>query len=222
VRTLVIGDIHGCWRALQALLAAVDLRPDDRIITLGDYVDRGPNSREVLDFLIDLQQHGNLIALRGNHDQMMVDARRTGELWTWLGCGGQATLTSYAAVADLDEVPERHWQFLENNLVDWHETDTHIFVHATLLPDVPLDEQPAYALLWEKLEDPIPHCSGKVVVCGHTRQMSGVPLNVGHTICLDTNVYAGGWLTCLEVESGRTWQANQKGEVRTGRLDRAS
>ena len=79
MRTLVIGDIHGCWRALQALLAAVDLRPDDRIITLGDYVDRGPNSRGVVERLIELHARGNLIPLRGNHDEMMLEARRSGE-----------------------------------------------------------------------------------------------------------------------------------------------
>jgi serine/threonine protein phosphatase 1 len=218
MRTLAISDVHGCWRALQALLKAVEVQPDDRVITLGDYVDRGPQSREVLDFLIEWHQKGNLVALRGNHDQMMIDARRTGELWLWLNCGGMATLTSYAPVADVEEVPEPHWHFLENALVNYHETDTHLFVHATVLPDLPLNEQPDSALLWEKLEKPKPHCSGKILICGHTRQTSGEPWNLGHTICLDTNVYAGGWLTCLEVETGHYWQANQKGKTRTAVL----
>ena len=61
----------------------------------------------------------------------------------------------------------------------------------------------------------VPHCSGKVVVCGHTQQRSGLPLNLGHAVCIDTWAYGQGWLTCLDVLSGRIWQANQAGRVRT-------
>jgi serine/threonine protein phosphatase 1 len=222
MRTLAIGDVHGCWRALRALLDAVAPGPDERLILLGDYVDRGPNTREVLDFLIGLHEAGRLIALRGNHEQMMLAAYQLGEVWGWMSCGGRATLASYAAVpevSDLADVPERHWRFLQDHLVDWYETDTHFFVHANALPDVPLAEQPAYALFWEKLETPAPHVSGKIMVCGHTPQLNGVPLNLGHTVCIDTNAYRDGWLTCLDVATGRYWQANEKEAQRTGWLE---
>ncbi|HEY9796072.1 MAG TPA: hypothetical protein V6D30_10555, partial [Leptolyngbyaceae cyanobacterium] len=64
-----------------------------------------------------------------------------------------------------------------------------------------------------------PHCSGKIMVCGHSSQKSGVPLNVGHAICIDTWVYGKGWLTCLDVTSGRVWQANQAGQQREAWID---
>jgi serine/threonine protein phosphatase 1 len=74
-------------------------------------------------------------------------------------------------------------------------------------------------LLWEKFGDPPPHISGKTMICGHTPQKSGRPKSVGHAVCLDTWVYGDGWLTCLDVERGNYWQANQRGEVREGWLE---
>jgi serine/threonine protein phosphatase 1 len=223
MRTLVIGDIHGCSTALDALLEVVKPQADDRLIALGDYVDRGPDSCGVLERMILLFEAGRLIALRGNHDQMMVQARDHHERRMWLACGGRQTLESYGhwpGDEEYDRVPDRHWQFLEKDCCDWYETDTHIFVHASVYPDLPLEEQPTYMLLWEKLDGPVLHDSGKVVVCGHTRQATGVPLDLGSTICIDTGVYdSEGWLTCLHVEKGRYWQANQRGQTRTGYLE---
>jgi serine/threonine protein phosphatase 1 len=223
MRVLAIGDIHGCSRSFDLLLAAVDLRPDDLVITLGDYVDRGPDSAGVLRRVIALSKTHRLIALRGNHEQMMLEARRRpDEVSTWLLCGGAKTLASYAVPGDagkLADVPGDHWEFLENQCVEWHETDTHFFVHANAYPDMPLADQPDYMLFWESLDNPQPHCSGKVMVCGHTAQKSGLPLNLGHTICLDTWVYGDGWLTCLDVMSGAIWQANESGHVRIAQFD---
>ena len=69
MRTLALGDIHGCLDALKLLLARIELTPDDRVIALGDYVDRGPDSRGVLDLMVKLHETGQLVALRGNHDR---------------------------------------------------------------------------------------------------------------------------------------------------------
>lgn len=235
MRLLVIGDIHGCLRAFDTLIEAVSPEPDDQIVTLGDYVDRGPDSRGVLDRLIALHDGGRLVALRGNHDVMMLEARE-GRNRGWLACGGKQTLASYGfsdakikEFADgdiwlnaLDEltakIPARHWMFLEQDTKPWYETDKHIFVHANAYPDLPLDEQPDYMLYWEKLIEPCPHVSGKIVVCGHTQQKSGLPLDLETTICIDTGAYKDGWLTCLDVLSGRFWQANELGKARTGWL----
>ncbi len=225
MRILAIGDIHGCSTALTALLNAVALQPDDLLVALGDYVDRGPNSREVLDVLVQLHATGRLVALRGNHDIMMVNSRHNEEERPmWLACGGKQTLESYGIDpleghhGELKNIPASHWRFLEETCVDHYETDTHLFVHANAYPDIPLNEQPDYMLFWEKLGPTLPHVSGKIMVCGHTKQNSGEVLNRGHMICLDTGAYANGWLTCLDVKTGRLWQANQKGESQTGEL----
>jgi serine/threonine protein phosphatase 1 len=225
MRTLAIGDIHGCARALDVLLSAVSPRPEDVLVTLGDYVDRGPDSRGVLDRLVSLHSTGRLVPLRGNHDLMMVHARDWDEASAiWLACGGQSTLTSYGATtfnaAELRRVPEAHWEFLEKACVNWHETDTHVFVHASLYPELALRDQPEAVLLWERLAGPITHVSGKIVVCGHTRQWSGVPISWGKTVCIDTGAYGeDGWLTCLDVEEGCYWQANEDGQMRGGWLE---
>lgn len=225
MRLLAIGDIHGCLTALDALLAAVSPGPDDQIITLGDYVDRGPDSCGVLERLIALHAGGRLIPLRGNHDIMMLEARNGRDIG-WLAVGGKQTLLSYGGGDDdfdtqqrIAIVPEQHWQFLEKDCLPYYETDKHIFVHANLYHDLPLDEQPDYMLYWEKLTEAVAHVSGKTMICGHTRQKSGLPLDLGTSICIDTNIYDGGWLTCLDARSGRVWQANEKGGTRTGWLD---
>ncbi|HTU23577.1 MAG TPA: metallophosphoesterase family protein [Gemmataceae bacterium] len=232
MRLLAIGDIHGCLHALDTLLDAVAPEPEDQIVTLGDYVDRGPDSRGVLDRLVALHDTGRLIALRGNHDVMFLEARqRTDPLW--LACGGVETLRSYGTtdqqIEDMIDgkggfeqllagVPIRHWQFLEDDCVRWHESEKHFFVHACVDPERPLDQQSDDMLYWQKLIRPCSHVSGKTMICGHTRQKNGLPLDWETTVCIDTNIYDGGWLTCLDVLSGRVWQANEWGKTRTGYL----
>jgi serine/threonine protein phosphatase 1 len=222
MRHLAIGDVHGCITALTTLAAFVPFRPDDVLVTLGDHVDRGPDSCAVLDWLIDRQSRGNLISLRGNHEVMMLHARDDADaLSTWLEVGGDAALASYSPFGDagkLIDVPDAHWEFLEQTLPH-HEIDTHFFVHANAYPDLPLAEQPDFMLYWESFEHPPPHVSGKVMVCGHTSQKSGRPRSVGHAVCIDTWVYGKGWLTALDVATGRYWQSNQRGESRGGWLE---
>lgn len=218
MRTLAIGDIHGCLTALETLLRVVDVQPDDLVVTLGDYVDRGPDSRGVIDLLISLWRKDQLIAIRGNHDLMMCEARRKrSTMANWLALGGDATLKSYRGLSG--GVPQEHWDFLQHALADYYETATHIYVHAGLWPDLPLDEQPEFVLIYERFGNPEPHFSGKTMICGHTAQKSGVPKVKEHAICIDTKAHGGGWLTCLHVESGHIWQANQKGETRELWLD---
>ena len=223
MRHLAVGDIHGCFRALQALAAGVPFGPEDMLITLGDYVDRGPDSCAVLDWLIDRDRRGKLVALRGNHEVMMLRARESEDLLRdWRANGGDATLVSYSQFGDagrLVDVPGAHWAFLESRTRRWYETATHFFVHANAYPDYPLEEQPDLMLFWEKFRDPPPHESGKVMVCGHTPQKSGRPRSVGHAVCIDTRAHGGGWLTCLDVATGWYWQANQAGELRDGWLE---
>jgi serine/threonine protein phosphatase 1 len=223
MRILAIGDIHGCSRALATLLGMVNPRPEDLVITLGDYVDRGPDSFGVVEQLRALHRTGRLVALLGNHEEMMLAARQGPDNLTgWLACGGRQALASYSVLGDggkLVDVPDEHWDFLENGCSDWYETESHLFAHANVNPDMPMDEQPGYMLRWEAIDNSAPHCSGKVLICGHTQQRSGLPLDLGHAVCIDTWAYGSGWLTCLDVKSGRVWQANEAGRQRTFYLD---
>jgi serine/threonine protein phosphatase 1 len=222
-RVLAIGDIHGCSRALDLLLADVNPRGEDTIVTLGDYVDRGPDSKGVLDRLIDLHGTGRLVPLRGNHELMLLAVRnQDDDPYLWLECGGQATMRSYGRAGlsgTFDDIPDRHWDFIQTACVNSYECPTHFFVHAGAFPDIPLEEQPEHMLFWESFEDRGPHVSGKIMICGHTQQRSGAPLNYGHAVCIDTWAYGDGWLSCLDVTSGLLWQANQKGDRRTAHLD---
>ncbi len=216
MRHLAIGDIHGCATALATLVGYVNPNADDVVVTLGDYVDRGSDSRGVINKLLDLGARCQHVALRGNHEIMMLDALKSKSwLGPWLGYGGQATLDSYGG--SFDQIPADHLKFLRDTLQPFYETDTHFFVHANARADVPLDEQPDAARYWQKFRDPEPHQSGKTMICGHTPQSTGLPVRVNHAVCIDTKVYADdGWLTCIEVESGKTWQANEHGDTRTG------
>ncbi len=213
MRTLAIGDIHGCLEALQHLATLVEITPEDTVITLGDYVDRGPDSKGVLDFLIEFSQTGQLIPIRGNHDIMMMEARESrSALLEWQMSGGIAALESYTA-ASMDDIPAAHWEFLEATL-PYHETETHFFVHANAHFDLPLEDQPEEALYWEKFGTQPPHQSGKIMVCGHTAQKSGKPKKGKQAICIDTRVYDTGWLTCLDTGNNIIWQAHESGATR--------
>jgi serine/threonine protein phosphatase 1 len=227
MRTLAIGDVHGSATALDALLLAIAPAPADRLVFLGDYVDRGPDTRGVLDRLIRLRaKFPHAVFLRGNHEVMMTRSRNSSwERRMWLQVGGRETLESYSdapgAGSRMDDVPLEHWEFLTRHLVDYYETETNLFVHACLAPNLPLDQQPEELLFWEFLSPrwAVPHPSGKRVICGHTSQKDGCVLDLGHTICIDTFIYGGGWLTALDVDSLRFWQADERGRVRDGHLD---
>ena len=171
-RTIAIGDIHGCSAALDALLEAIRPRPEDCIVTLGDYINRGPDSRGVIERLIELQDRCRLVPLLGNHEEMLFEALAGSyPLDYFLGVGGDATLDSYGPDRDLSFIPDDHIEFLKSCL-DYHETGSHIFVHASYEPHLPMDEQSTLTLRWEPLRNcvPEPHASGKTVIAGHTSQ----------------------------------------------------
>src|SRR5262249_26299123 len=140
----------------------------------------------------------------------------------WQGAGGEQTLRSYG-VESPGEIPLLHRTFLSGSQ-GRHETDTHFFVHANYRADQPLKYQPAIVLRRKSLDEemPGPHFTGKVAVVGHTPQKSGKILDLGYLVGIDTYCHGGGWLTALDVGSGRWWQANQQGEVREGRLASAT
>ena len=136
MRTLAIGDMHGCITALRTLVDYAGIDESDRIVTLGDYVDRGPDTRGVLDWVIERFKAKQLIPLRGNHEVMMLESRRDENLMmNWLLYGGHEALLSYGKPASLDNVPDSHWRFIEHTCRGYYETDSHIFVHGNLYPE---------------------------------------------------------------------------------------
>ena len=222
-RLLVIGDIHGFITPLNLLLD--HLKPDleDTLVTLGDYIDRGPQSKDVLLKLIQLKTLTNLKMLIGNHDLMFLESIHFKRFNTdWLLYGGLQTLESFGvdlANPDFELFDAEIVDFLKSECSRYWEDEKHIFVHAGVDPLIPLDQQSDKLLFWDKLDPNFSgHQSGKKVVCGHTRQTSGIPLNLGHLLCLDTNVYGGGWLTCCDLNSMEYWQANALGEFRQAKI----
>lgn len=219
MRNLAIGDIHGCYRSLAALESFAKFRPEDRIITLGDYVDRGPDSRSVIQWLIDHASDGGLTPLRGNHELMMLAATRSKRHFkNWIACGGDMVLSSYG-IETLADLPDSHLSFLDSRLRSHARTKSHFFVHANAYADISIDDQPDYMLYWESFGNPAPHESGLTMVCGHTPQRSGQPLDIGHAVCIDTGACRRGWLTCLDVDARFCWQANESGDTRSFWLD---
>lgn len=206
-RCIAIGDIHGCSTALHQIIDAICPTSRDTIVTLGDYVNRGPDSRGVMDQLIDLRNRCNFIPLLGNHDQLLLRNRLT-----------RTEIAGYP-VTDSDNGLERfrdeHFEFLESCLL-CYEIDTHFFVHANFAANKKLTDQDAYTLLWLSLNSQMPkrHVSGKTAIVGHTPQHNGEILQRRHLKCIDTYCYGGGWLTAIDVLTGQTWQTNLHGVLR--------
>jgi len=228
MRWLAVGDIHGCLGALRTLADAVPFDVADGVVTLGDHVDRGPDSFGVIEWLLDWGRGHRLVCLRGNHEILMVEGSRDRfGLRPWLEAGGMATLDSYrragrSSSGGASLVPPSHEAFLAS-CVPWHETETHLFVHASVDPALPLEAQDENRLFWTRADfSAPPHLSGKHVVCGHTALRDGVPRTNGHLTCIDTFAYGGGWLTALDVRTGAYWQAKESGETRRGMLEMPS
>ncbi|MBR0868756.1 serine/threonine protein phosphatase [Bradyrhizobium tropiciagri] len=220
VRIYAIGDVHGRADLLQSLLTVIDAdlrrsRPRRAIhVFLGDYVDRGPDSRGVLDLLIHRMWTHETVCLKGNHEVFMLDVLKDpAKLKDWRQYGGLLTLASYGVTPTLtptpeeqielieklrDAVPEEHLTFMEN-LPSSFTCGDFFFVHAGVRPGIPLDQQREQDLLWirdEFLESN--ERFGKYVVHGHT------PVKAAdirpNRINIDTGAYATGNLTLLTIQ----------------------
>ncbi len=211
-RTFAIGDVHGCHRALVALLGLLSIQSDDTVVFLGDLIDRGPASRQVLDEVIALRKRCKVVLIEGNHEEMMRNAL-AGHLFAfWFNAGGKSTIDSYGG--DMFSIPPEHIKLL-HSAQSFLETATDIFIHASLEADVSLANQTADYLRWRHLGGmERAHISGKRVLCGHTPQQDGRPLVMPGWVCLDTFAYGGGWLSALDVEANQIYQANEAGEAR--------
>jgi len=219
-RRFVIGDVHGCVDELERLLDGLAPGAEDTVCFLGDYVDRGPDPRAVVERLIRLQGEGpQCVFLKGNHEDMflafMGRPGRHGDAFLWNG--GNATLASYgcdgmggAEVAA--RLPESHAAFLAG-------LRTHAFlgdflcVHAGVRPSRPLAAQSEEDLLWIREEFiKQPHPYPYTVLFGHTPQRD-VLVDLPFKIGLDTGLVYGNRLSCLELDAQRVWQV-RNGERR--------
>jgi serine/threonine protein phosphatase 1 len=195
--TYVIPDIHGRYDLLCDGLAEIAARAAGKtsvIVTIGDYVDKGPESREVIDRLLSGVGEGfNLVALKGNHDAMMVDALRDpAKMAAWIAKGGDAALASYGG--DPTAVPQTHIDWLDG-LRLMHIDAHRLYVHAGVDPEIPLDRQSEETLLWKRYPTGFPGGFANLhVVHGHDNDPEGPLLYEGRTN-LDTLAWRTGRLT---------------------------
>jgi serine/threonine protein phosphatase 1 len=215
-RLIAVGDVHGCIHALDAVLDAIAPARNDELVFLGDMVDHGRNSKEVLDRILELQRQCRVVLIQGNHEELMLRARESEQDFSyWQNCGGATTLSSYNFPGRLTDVPDSHWELMQS-CRPYYETDQFIFSHANYLPEAPMSEQPPYELRWALFEptEQRPHSSGKPVLVGHTEQREGEVLDLGFAACIDTACWRYGWLTAIEPSTGDVWQASKWGVMR--------
>jgi serine/threonine protein phosphatase 1 len=227
-RLFTVGDIHGCAPELEALLRGLGLTAGDTVAFVGDYIDRGTYSSEVIDQLIALRQRKDIrtIFLKGNHEDMCLSYLGRAGHWgeAWHLNGGVATLRSWGIDPQMpgseavEALPDGHLEFLES-LVPTFMTERWLLVHAGIRPDVPLAKQDEEDLFWIR-EDFIaqPHPLPQTVIYGHTPTRR-VHVNLPYKIGIDTGCVYGGDLTCLELESGTLYQVSYgEKRVRESRL----
>jgi serine/threonine protein phosphatase 1 len=195
-KTYVIPDIHGRYDLLCDGLAEIAARSQGEaavIVAIGDYVDKGPQSKEVVDRLLSgVGDAFSLIALKGNHDAMMVEAlRNPAKMPAWIAKGGDAALASYGG--DPACVPQTHIDWLDG-LRLMHLDAHRLYVHAGVDPSIPLDRQDEETLLWKRYPKGFPDGFGQLhVVHGHDNCPEGPLLYEGRTN-LDTLAWRTGRL----------------------------
>ena len=206
--TCVIGDIHGCHAALTLLLPQV-LHRADTLVFLGDYVDRGPQSKDVVTTILDLQKkHPRVIPLMGNHDFLFLDYLTGADSAVFLQVGGRQTLASYGIdpAAGHEEtsrrVPPEHLAFFRSLPLLWHDQHA-IYVHAGLQPGRHLSQQSSQWCLWAREQFlQSTYDFGKLVVFGHT--IFDEPYLTAGKIGIDTGAVYGGQLTALLLPTRET------------------
>ncbi len=201
-KIFAIGDIHGSFDRLQDLMQKIPIDfANDTLVFIGDYIDRGPASVEVVDYLLDLKKRvPGIIFLKGNHEDMLEKYLDGTDRFTYLLNGGQNTLDSYLSKTDRSDsfpIPTDHIEFFKS-LRLYYETAAYIFVHAGLRPKVPLASQETEDLLW--IRDKFIYSKynfGKPVVFGHTPLEK--PLVEPNKIGIDTGAVYGNALTCVQL-----------------------
>lgn len=204
-----IGDIHGCVDSLKDLIDKLPLRNGDKLIFLGDYIDRGPDSRAVIEKLLELRRSFDCVFLRGNHEWMMLNYVLNGKDYElWMMNGAYATIRSYT---DVKKIPPEHLEFFKDTIY-YHVENGYLFVHAGVRPLIPLEKQDAFDLVWIRdefiySEEPL---VGFKVIFGHTPFRD---VFVSHDkIGIDTGCVYGGKLTAFRIDDNRVFQVSCGGD----------
>lgn len=211
-KLFAIGDIHGCFDSLKELVEnKIQLQKDDKLILLGDFIDRGDKSKEVIDFIMDLQKAGfDVVLLMGNHEAMLLDAYENEKnISRWIQNGGNKTLKSFE-IDTVNEIEPKYIQFFKS-LRYYYAFENYLFVHAGFNDEMKNPFKDDYHMLW-KCREKYNHTvfKDKVIVHGHcTTTLTNSKKKVRNNenvINLDTGcVYADingyGRLTALELNS---------------------
>lgn len=208
-RTYALSDIHGCLTKLEGLVAQCRSDAKDsqaRFVFLGDFIDRGPDSRGVLEYVIDLQSRrpGEVICLCGNHEDLALNAiDDPAEIDQWvINNGGDKALRSYG-VTHPSQLPANHVDWMRA-LLTHHDDGRRFFVHAGIDPSRPLGRQDRHDLLWMRepfLSDPRDY--GRFIVHGHTPRRDGRPDLRPNRVNIDTAAVLGGPLTAAVFDDSR-------------------
>ncbi|MCD6450220.1 MAG: serine/threonine protein phosphatase [Thermotogaceae bacterium] len=190
-----IGDIHGMYEPLIALFNLLPLSKGDKIIFLGDYIDRGPQSRKVIEFLKVLKNNHKVLLLKGNHEDMLIKCIENGECFIWKMNGCAATVSSFGGIENI----RKELNFFKSLKIS-HEEGKFFFVHGGVKPGVPLENQQESDMIWIRdefiySENPLP---GKIVVFGHTPFEE--VLIMKDKIGIDTGCVYGGKLSAIRLD----------------------
>jgi serine/threonine protein phosphatase 1 len=210
-KIFAVGDIHGCYDKLAAMMKILPWRKDegDLLLFIGDYIDRGPKSREVVEFLVQLRQEGGeFVFLKGNHEKMLLDYYiQQKDQMLYVANGGAETIASYVEGGigrKAFVLPEEHLEFFLS-LTLFHETEDYIFVHAGLKDSIPLTEQSEEDLLWIREEFIYSAYDwNKRVIFGHTALE--IPFVTPGKIGIDTGAVYGNKLTAVELPRMKFYQ----------------
>jgi serine/threonine protein phosphatase 1 len=206
MKIFAVGDIHGQIYKLRGLIDKLYIDEECLLVFVGDYIDRGDYSFEVIEYLISLSKKYNCVFLKGNHEEMFMDFMSGINEGLFVQNGGYATILSYGDnLYDIHQytdylerhLPVEHVDFYQG-LKNYYETEDYIFVHAGLLSkDIPLEQQPIDILLWERYDFINSDFDwGKKVIFGHTPNKEVLVMH--NKICIDTGSYfEDGCLTCV-------------------------
>jgi Calcineurin-like phosphoesterase len=233
--TYVIGDVHGRPNLLDQLIKNVPWDVErDKIVFLGDLIDRGYDARGIIERVMKLARaNPNVVVLRGNHEQMMLDCLDFGDLqWLIPENGGLATIEAYglklSELQDISDIhiPEEHLEFVRS-LPIYHEDEQAIYVHAGLVPGEHPSETDPDVLIWARDFDFFRSYEGKLCFFGHTptqylprdgrQRRFGIYIQ-GNCVGLDTSGDPESPLSCLEVETFTLYQAHPSGVTQVERL----